>query len=155
MCGTVLKRVPRKFRLSLRHEGHPRSHFPTSEGRFGQRFPLYHRSGIVCLNMHNLRIFLILSLSIFVGKVLSTTTSPKYVMTKAAYDETVSSLNGHVNFINSLPDRRIGSTPLFFIHPPGTRVHGTVIFFHGYSSLAAGSRVRANFLFSRKFTSSL
>ncbi len=109
------------------------------------------RSGILRLNMHNPNVFLFLVVSIFVGKVLSTTTSPKYVVTKAAYGETVSSLNAHVRFVKSLPDRRIGSTPLFFIHPPGTRVHGSVIFFHGFPSLAAGSRVRAKFLFAQKF----
>ncbi len=78
-------------------------------------------------------------------------TVPEHVMSKEAYDETLLSLNTHVKYVTSLQGFREGGTPLFYLHPPGRRVWGTVLVFHGYGSNAAGSAVQAKKLFAKKF----
>eukprot|EP00171_Calliarthron_tuberculosum_P013594 IDg13594t1 len=93
---------------------------------------------------------LLLHLSLSLLSQPANATRP-YLMTRAAHAAAKSALDAHVKAVNALPDLRPGSTPLYFLHPVGARVYGTVVIFHGYTQNAAGNAVQARYLFKRGF----
>lgn len=77
--------------------------------------------------------------------------APKYVVSQAAYATTVAKLNAHVRHVTRLPKFRQGGKPLVFLHKPGTKVHGTVLVFHGFRQNAGDNRIQARTLFNKRF----
>ncbi|AFY39623.1 hypothetical protein Lepto7376_3418 [[Leptolyngbya] sp. PCC 7376] len=60
-------------------------------------------------------------------------------------------IDAHIKTIQNHPDKRDGAFPYYLFHPPGKKIHGTVMLFHGFSARPHQMWRLADYLFTNGF----
>ena len=76
---------------------------------------------------------------------------PIYASTSEQHTRAIRALDGYITSIEADPDVRTIAAPLYQIHPPGVKTHGTVIFWHGGFGMPDNVKLLGRYLFENKF----
>ncbi len=85
------------------------------------------------------------------GGLELTCNAQRFIMSMRVYNKTVLELERYVEEAKALPGFMPGTEPRYFIHPSGTRVHGTIIVVHGFGDSSKGTRLMSSYLFRERF----
>ncbi len=121
--------------------GNPAPHFAESLYR-APRYPTCNMAGLC---MHIAVVLMVLA------AVQGVSSPLKCKMTARVYKKTIEDLDIYVNLTKALPGHIPGAEPRYYIHQPGTCVHGTVIVVHGFGNSANDTTTMSRFLFRKGF----
>lgn len=76
---------------------------------------------------------------------------PIYSSTPEQHARTVHALDRYIKTIEADPDVRAKAAPLYQIHPPGVKTHGTVILWHGGFGMPDNLKLFGRYLFENNF----